>query len=91
MVRSPAYLGAPHCQQSDYHLARYHFRRALDIDERALDNTHLLLCARLNDLGRFLKDLGDMNGSDACYDREAEILRANASDAEVRETVSQSA
>jgi hypothetical protein len=82
-----------HYGQSDYRLARHDFQRALDTDERALGKNHLLICARLDDLGRCLKALGEVDASAACYDRGAQILRANrpASAADAEEAVSQSA
>lgn len=77
VARSLAHLGALHHQQGDFQLARHYFQRALDIDERALGPDHLLICARLNDLARCLKAVGDVDGAAACYERGAQILRAN--------------
>ena len=77
VARSLSQLGALHFEQNDFQLARHYFQRALDIDEKTLGKDHLLLCARLNDLARCLKALGDVDGSAACYDRGARILRAN--------------
>jgi Tfp pilus assembly protein PilF len=77
VARSLSQLGALHYMQNDFQLARHYFQRALEIDEKTLGKNHLLLCARLNDLARCLKALGDVDASAACYDRGAQILRAN--------------
>jgi tetratricopeptide (TPR) repeat protein len=82
VARSLAQLGAVHFERGDNRLARHYFQQALDIDERALGKNHLLICARLNDMGRCLKALGDVDASAVCYERSAEILRANNASSE---------
>ena len=55
-------------------VARDHFRRALAIGEKTYGPVHPTVAIRVNNLGRVLQDLGDLEGARAHYQRALGIL-----------------
>lgn len=76
-ARNFAHLGRLHRQQGELEQAAQYFRRALQIDQHAVgDDSHPSLIPRLEDLGRCLKDMNDVDGATACFERINQIRRA---------------
>jgi tetratricopeptide (TPR) repeat protein len=60
----------------DHAAARKHFARALAIDEAVYGSKHPNLISRLNDLGRCLKALNEVDEAVKCFTRTAELSRS---------------
>ena len=75
MARGFGHLGAVYLEGGEYAKAHSYLKRALEIDEQATGPSNVALVGRLNDLGKCLKAMGDLDASTACYQRAAGILR----------------
>ena len=62
-------------EMNEYETARRHFERALQIDELTYGGKHPNLIPRLNDLGRCLKHVGEIDPAVECFARSAELMR----------------
>jgi tetratricopeptide (TPR) repeat protein len=56
--------------------ARPYFERAMAIDEAVFGLRHVNLIERLQDLGKCLKQLGEVDASADCFGRANELSRA---------------
>ncbi len=62
-------------EMSAYDTARRHFERALQIDELTYSVKHPNLIQRLNDLGRCLKHVAEIDLAVECFARSSELSR----------------
>jgi CHAT domain-containing protein len=73
-------LGRVHADRGNASKAVTHFRRALDIQEKALGTKAAVLIATLRNLGNALLDEGNLAAAEEAYRREGELISIHYGD-----------